>query len=68
MRKTIAAFAAGLAVSAGLATGAIRPEHDRATVAHPELSTARVHGCAAEDACRIDYRPRGVWVITRVHP
>lgn len=26
---------------------------------------ARIYGCPMEDSCSIDYRPSGVWVITR---
>lgn len=63
--RTIATLAAiAAAASAGISYGAAQ-HVDRAHVDRAAGSRVIVTGCNAEDACRIDYRGNGHWIITR---
>lgn len=63
-RRMAAVAGAALALSVGVSFGAGQ-NVDRAHVDRAAGSRAIVTGCHAEDACRIDYRGNGRWVITR---
>jgi len=76
----MALVVAVIAVAGALSIGAhhVHADNRRPTVHNPGNVTAHLtatgtvlhdpYCAAAEDDCRINYRPSGAWVIRRVHP
>jgi len=65
-RPLAVATVAGLALAASVGVSIGAAQHvDRAHVDRAPAAKVIVTGCNAEDACRIDYRGNGHWVITR---